>query len=330
LSVLSVLTFLIEFFLADENMNIGIAGLKNDVHRLKDEYGNDLRKTTEISDSTCLICGKKLIPWKMKGLLYCHDCGFVTTDLEISDEELLKIYSADYFHGDEYSNYLEDKKTIQRNFKEKLNILIKKIDTHYDQQSLFEIGCAYGFFLELAKGMFSKVSGIDISTDAINFARENLKLDVQAGDFMSMPPIRADIFCLWDTIEHVKKPEKFIQKISNDIVDGGLIAITTGDINSFIAKIRGKNWRQIHPPTHLHYFSKRSLIKLLEKNGFEIVHVSYQGQFLSLDMIGYIILVLHHNLKWFYYFLKKTNILKCTVWVNMFDTVYIIGKKLSE
>jgi 2-polyprenyl-3-methyl-5-hydroxy-6-metoxy-1,4-benzoquinol methylase len=278
-------------------------------------------------NTTCIICGDKLEPWKKAGLLFCKNCYFVTTDLDMGDDELRKLYSAEYFNGQEYSDYLGDKKLIQKNCHNKLKTLKKYISAPYNEKKLFEIGCAYGFFLDVARNEFTGVKGIDISNDAIRFARENLKLDVISGDYLSIPATKADIFCLWDTVEHLKNPELFIEKISKEVNDGGLIALSTGDISSINAKLWGPNWRQIHPPTHLHYFSRRALTKLLTNYGFEIIHTSYPGQFIRLDTVAYILLVLKRNWKWLYDIIKKTGILKLWVYINLFDTIYIIGRK---
>jgi 2-polyprenyl-3-methyl-5-hydroxy-6-metoxy-1,4-benzoquinol methylase len=277
--------------------------------------------------SRCNICGKETLkPWKKKGFLYCSECNFVTTDLDISDEELQRLYTATYFQGEEYSNYVEDKKLIQRNFVGNLERIKNRLPSRAPL-NLFEIGCAYGFFLELAKDVFDHVSGIDISHDAIKFAREKMGLDVTAGDYLNMPPKQADVFCMWDTIEHLKHPEMYIKKISAEITDGGLIALTTGDIGSLTARIQGANWRQIHLPTHLHYFSRQALEKLLKKNDFEVVDVFYPGLYRSLDMVAYILLVVHHNQKWIYNFLTRIGILRLSIYANTLDLIFILGRK---
>jgi hypothetical protein len=60
---------------------------------------------------------------------------------------------------------------------------------------------------------------------------------------------------------------------SRDLEPGGLLALTTGDIGSLNARLRGSNWRMIHPPTHLHYFSVQSITSLLKRHGIDTVHV---------------------------------------------------------
>ena len=73
-----------------------------------------------------------------------------------------------------------------------------------------------------------------------------------------------DFFRLWDVIEHLKDPNKYIDRIS-ELSNKDSINATTGNIESLNSKIFGENWRLIHPPTHLHYFSYNSIKTLLEK-----------------------------------------------------------------
>ncbi len=61
---------------------------------------------------------------------------------------------------------------------------------------------------------------------------------------------------------------KYISKISNEIGSNGRLYITTGDIESWLSKIQKKKWRLIHPPSHLHYFSKKTITQLLEASDF--------------------------------------------------------------
>ncbi len=51
----------------------------------------------------------------------------------------------------------------------------------------YVVGCAYGFFLDVAKQSFASVQGIDVSEASASYARNNLGLDGSSGDFL---PIR--------------------------------------------------------------------------------------------------------------------------------------------
>src|SRR6476660_4749923 len=111
----------------------------------------------------CLVCYGSLGKSGMPGLLSCRDCRFVTADISLSDEELTRLYGKDYFHGDEYRDYVADRRTHERHFRARLKTLLRFV-TEPRQKDLFEIGCAYGFFLSVAEPAFRTVSGIDISS----------------------------------------------------------------------------------------------------------------------------------------------------------------------
>ncbi len=282
------------------------------------------------NEKRCVICSQALIPMKnYSGLLRCQGCGFITTDLDISEEELKELYGGDFFHGSEYSDYTRDKPVLQRHFRRRL-AEIRRCAPPAGNRRLFELGCAYGFFLELAKEEYAAVYGMDISEDAARYAREKLGLDAVAANYLDeeLPEDkRFDVCCLWDTIEHVRSPELIIAKISREMNDGGVLALTTGDIGSLNARMRGRKWRQVHPPTHLHYFNPRSMTALMEANGLEVLRISHPGTFMSVDTMCHIMFVIRSKREKLYNFLKKTGLLKLNVYVNLGDLMMVIARK---
>ena len=232
----------------------------------------------------CLVCDGKSFNNTLETLSRCNNCGFVTYDMTSTKDSFKEIYNDDYFSGGEYHNYIADRDAIQANFKLRLKVLNKYINNNHHK--LFEIGSAYGYFLDSAKHRFDLVSGIDITHEGCMFAQEQLGINVVEGDYLDYAcEYKPDVFCMWDTIEHLPEPDLFIAKISQDISTDGLLCITTGDIDSIVARIRGSKWRLIHPPTHIHYFSKKTITKLLNKYGFEIIHFEHCGFYRSLDLI---------------------------------------------
>ena len=283
-----------------------------------------------MSLESCIICSSANKKPLYEGIVKCSDCDHVYANLTLSDEEYKSLYNHDYFHGNEYSNYVSDKNVLQKNFLNRIKIL-NKFSSNKKNLSLLEIGSAYGFFLEQAKPFFKDVMGIDITESGVKYAVNKLKLNVKNIDFLKWKTDQNkwDIICLWDTIEHLKEPNLFIKKANSLMKKDGLIAITTGDINSWLSKIRGKNWRLIHPPTHIHYFSKKSLTDLLLRHGFEVIYFSYPGFYRSLDNIIYNIFVLRLKINWVYKLLKFLKLNKINIYSNTYDICYIIAKKIN-
>lgn len=275
----------------------------------------------------CLVCGERYETATIPGLLQCTSCRFVTADVSLTDEELQKLYGEKYFQGEEYRDYASERHLFEKQFHRRLKTLLRYAPNAKEKR-LFEIGAAYGFFLAKAKSYFREVAGIDISREAVAHARNVVGVNVAAGDFLDLEIDGSiDVLCLWDTIEHLATPHLYLEKAASHMPVGGLVAITTGDIDSLLARFRGGQWRQIHPPTHLHYFSRRTLQKLLEKLGFQLRYSGYDGCYRSMDTIAYIVLALKRGNPRAYERLKKTGLLNWSFYSNFFDIMYLIAEK---
>lgn len=246
----------------------------------------------------------------------------------MGQEEFEKLYNEGYFKGEEYSDYLSDKQIIQENFKNRLKSLFKFINNP-KEKSLLEVGCAYGFFLEVATSFFKYVQGVDVTDEGVKYATNVLnqyavKVDLENWNFNNL---KFDVVCMWDTIEHLRRPDIYIKKISENMNRDGIIALTTGDIESFVARFRKNKWRLIHPPTHAHYFSKKSITSLLNKYGFDIIHFEHDGMYRGLDLILYNIFVLRWKMPKLYNFFKSTGITRIKLYFNLFDIMFVVAKK---
>lgn len=264
----------------------------------------------------------------------CPNCGMIVADISLSDEDINNLYSEKYFMGAEYTDYVADRQLHISNFKRKIN-RIKKIVGSIEKKKIFEIGCAYGFFLKTIENQCESAIGIDISQDAIEYANKCEKVNAISGDFLdySESSIYGDlcgapnIVCMWDVIEHLTKPREYLEKAYNLLDEDGYICITTGDMGSLNARIRGRKWRQIHPPTHLSYFSKKTLYMLLENVGFEVCDVSYLWNRLSVRNIIYSILCLRFNKTQWYEKHKNDWFMDLSVQANFHDYMFFIAHK---
>lgn len=278
----------------------------------------------------CIVCSNPTFGGLYNNmLLKCKSCNFITTNYEISSNEVFLLYNNDYFKGKEYYNYLEDKFVIQTNFRKRLKT-IDKVYPNLEMVSVLEIGCAYGFFGEIISQRFeNQYFGFDVSKESIDFGRSNFKLSLHCEDYLSVNHknnFYSDVF-LWDVIEHLTHPELYLEKISNEMIEGGRIYLTTGDIESLLPRVQGKNWRLIHPPTHLHYFSKKTLEKLLDKYDFEVIQITYPALFRSIRLIFYSLFILNKNPNKFKNFILKFIPKKWIIAVNTFDIMFIIAEK---
>jgi 2-polyprenyl-3-methyl-5-hydroxy-6-metoxy-1,4-benzoquinol methylase len=278
--------------------------------------------------TSCVVCGHEGFEPHLAILLRCPMCGFVTARLD-APVEARRLYEGDYFTGGEYLDYLADEAFFKRNFRPRL----KAVRDRCSGGRLLEIGAAYGFFLDLARECFDTV-GFEVNPEAVRHARERLGLDVRSDDFLAATagsiggPV--DVTVMWDVIEHLDRPERFLAHTAELSKPGAHLYITTGDIGSFLARARGRKWRMIHPPSHLHYFSRSTLTRLLEQTGFEVVDVRSVGVARSLRQILYSVLVLGLGMKRAYE--AATKVIPAT-WgftLNTFDIMQFTARCVSR
>lgn len=268
----------------------------------------------------CFVCDHK--SWKqLHGVLVkCKNCNFVRASSKFYRAEAHNLYGPSYFSGGDYWDYDYEKQALKENFKNRLNAVL----SYKRKGRLLEIGCAYGFFLQLAQKHF-EVTGIDLNNSITKIARKNSrKAKILTGDFLKkrLPSSYYDVVCLLDVVEHLKRPDMFIKKVYKIMRNSSLLIIETGDIESLLARLQGKNWRLITPPMHLNYFSKRTLSMLIRKYGFEPVEISYVG---FVRTLGQIMFRLTRNLK----FLNKSSFLRKKVSLNTKDILFMVSRKIG-
>ena len=255
-------------------------------------------------------------------------CGFVSAARMPSDAEVHRLYDERYFHGVEYEDYVRDRRCARRNFDSRLRVLRSFLQPTRHRH-LFEVGSAYGFFLDLARREFETVRGIDVTGAGTRFARDTLRLDVLTDDFLQYDfgAARFDVVCLWDTIEHLRSPGRYVQKIADHTESGALLAVTTGDIGSLNARMRRGSWRLIHPPTHLHYFSRATLGRLLRRHGFDVVYSRACGFWRSARGAAYALLVLRQRRPELFARLERAGLVDFDFYLNLFDIMFVIARR---
>lgn len=279
-------------------------------------------------DQFCLICrGTKITPL-YKGLLRCDDCRHVFADLKLSDAELAALYSEDLFKEGEFLDYLADHKYFTKNFRLRYRVLRQFLQPER-HQTLLEIGSAYGFFLELVHSDFRKVLGIDVTEAGVNYTRNELQLPAVKADFLrhDFEQEHFDVVCMWDTIEHLSRPDLYLEKIATLTDTGALLALTTGDIGSQVARFRKQRWRMIIPPVHVHYFSRATLTRLLNAHGFEVIYNRHCGFHRSARNVAYIVLTLRHKRPALFERLHKLGLLDWGFYLNVYDIMYVIARR---
>ena len=193
----------------------------------------------------------------------CNECGALFVESALTPDELDIIYKNSSF--DEKEEGCQASETYAYYTK-------KKITNH--KGKAMDIGASEGsFLLELLKLGYEDVSGVEPTKAAIEKADPLIKDKLinsmfNADDF---PKNEYDLISFFQVIEHVSNPTEVLSGIHELLREDGRIIIVCHNYRSLINRImRGKS--PIYNLEHLQIFSKKPIIKLLEKCGYSDIH----------------------------------------------------------
>src|SRR5947209_13187602 len=237
--------------------------------------------------SECLLCGNlagnQILFELTRPIIRCAACGLVYAS-PIVGEGGDHDYTESYYRQGVYADYLSDREAIRRNAGRALKDLERLAP---GGRSLLDVGCATGFFLEAARDKGWKVRGLEISEYASEYAREELRLDVESASITTLTRDypKFDVITLWDTIEHLDRPDVALANARLMMRDKGVLVLSTGDYGSLLRRVSGKRWRLFADPTHNFFFDERTIKRLLSQMGYEIIRLMRRGKWVSLSMI---------------------------------------------
>ncbi len=246
---------------------------------------------------SCNLCGLNSARayLKLNGytIVKCRRCGLIYQNPRLKEKKLHEIYDKNYYHNPVfkgkkttffgYGEYLREKDDIRATF----NLRLKWINRYAKKGKLLDIGCALGFFLELAREQGWKVEGLELADYAYSYTKKVLKIPVQKKTLeqVKFPSGSFDAITLFDVIEHLPDPKRTVAEMGRVLKKGGVISITTPNIGSVVARLLGKNWEEVRRVReHIYFFSEETLRKMLESLGFEILRVETAGRYFSIGV----------------------------------------------
>jgi SAM-dependent methyltransferase len=213
-----------------------------------------------------------------RDLVECVDCGLVYAPAATEDRAE---FGDRYYIEGVYADYVQDRDAIHRSAVTRLRTLERAVKG----RRLLDVGCAAGYFLEAARTRGWSVAGLELSAYAVQLARR-LALEIFEASILAPPSLpEFDAITMWDTIEHILRPDIAVENARRLLRPGGVLAISTGDRRSFVAHALGRRWRLMNDPTHKFFFDQRTLSSLLAAAGFTVVSVSRPGKWVSAAMI---------------------------------------------
>ncbi len=239
---------------------------------------------------TCHVCGGARFYYLFSASDYrvvrCDDCGLMFLNPQPSDDELARIYNADYFLG---SNTDKNTQAVREIKQATARLYLSEISRYRSADSghLLEIGCGDGDFLVAAQAAGWRVTGVEYSATACEKARQCLKNgEVFCGELHSvrLEPEQFDLCVISDVIGNVRSPMVFLREIHRLLKPGGALFIATPSIGSWSARLMRQKWMEFKAE-HLTYFDPQTLQTALFKSNFRDVIVEPGWKMLSFDYV---------------------------------------------
>lgn len=227
-----------------------------------------------MQNKICPICQSDLSSGYHVWHLLCKNCGYEKAILEPT----INLHSShQLIDEDARKNGLQELRIS--NF-HKLLRDIKSLKPNGGR--LLDVGCAHGWFLEVAKNDF-EVLGIEPDQKVFH-ATLSYGLPVRMGYFPEIleESEKFDIIVFNDVFEHIKDIDKILVSCHQHLNEDALLVLNLPSSKGLFYKVSKilckfnfcsffeRLWQKDLPSPHLHYFNLLNLSSLLNHNGFEL------------------------------------------------------------
>jgi len=219
-----------------------------------------------------------------------------TKDFSVSNEEFELLYNSSfdmletfpqpeenklgsYYESENYISHTDARKTLL----DQLYQLVKKFTItrkvrrlksfELAGNSLLDIGCGTGDFLEAAKKKGWNVAGVEPNMKARQLAIGKLKSDKER-IFTAITELdnnSYDVISLWHVLEHVPNLEDYVYQLKKLLKPNGVLIIAVPNFKSFDAIYYKEYWAAYDVPRHLWHFSRKSIKHLFEKGDLKLL-----------------------------------------------------------
>lgn len=211
-------------------------------------------------------------------VIECSNCGFRHIIPVPSENDLIEVYKEQYYSSEKpmyIDRMKEDYDWWQITYADRYDTFEEHIGL--GKRKILDVGSGTGYFLKYGSDRGWKTFGIEPSRQAVEFSRNELKLNIVEA-FLGEKNYKDlgtfSVVHLSQVLEHIPDPKKILTLIYEMLNPGGIICVVVpNDFNPFqetLVKTDGYESWWIAPPHHVNYFSFDSLSGLLEKIGFKV------------------------------------------------------------
>lgn len=197
-------------------------------------------------------------------LVKCKKCGLIYLNPRPSKKEIGKYYASTYW-------------SKNKNPEKSHGYVYRLIDESVKKGEILDVGAGTGVLLSGFKRRGWKIDGVELSADAISFAKSKFGIKLRKGDLLGikLPENKYDLITLNHVLEHVYEPRETLDKVSSLLKKGGTVMISCPNIEGVGAKMFKRKWYALDAPRHLYQYNRLTISRMLKASGFKVVKVNY-------------------------------------------------------
>jgi len=198
-------------------------------------------------------------------LVRCRGCGMVY----LPEKSVLEMQN----YGKEYFTNCNEYVQRWNEFHTAFENLVGKIRRRKNDGHLLDVGTGIGSLMAVASENGFRVSGVEYSPWASDFARAEKGLEVFTGTLEEarFPGETFDVVVLNHVLEHLERPGETLREVRRILKRDGVLVIGVPNIESIMACLLGARWYSLKPGEHVWHFSPATLCRLVRETGFEVI-----------------------------------------------------------
>ena len=208
---------------------------------------------------------------------FCNQCGLIQTYPALSREFHEEFYSYHY-HPLYFKSEIVDYEDV---IKEQNDKAEKYLDYFFNNGlseklanlSIIEIGCSSGGTISALKKAVKSVQGCDLDVEAIKFAKNKFKLNVEVGMYPSSLPDGPKLFILSHMLEHVFNPLETLREIRLIMSPGDYLFVAVPGLNGVSKGDYKNDLRRYFHIAHVTDFSATTLTNVANHAGFKSINI---------------------------------------------------------
>ena len=206
-------------------------------------------------------------------IVRCDECKLVFANPQVDESLVLAEYRADSARANDlWVDVLLSERQLELD-REKFQEILDELEPYRGEGRLLDVGTSIGLFLRLALDRGWQAVGNEFGERARQVASERFGLEVTDAplDAMGVEPESFDVVTLNSVLEHVNEPRRMLAQIRGLLKPGGALFVIVPNVDSLACRILHERAATFDGRNHLIYFSPRTLERMLDAEGYDVV-----------------------------------------------------------